>query len=208
MAAPRKTTPTPAVEVDDVETLLNDDAPVDLPPARTEPDATDEALFVAPGEVVPEAAPETAGQKRIRELRESLEAEEIKDLEDKLATKLGNKSVTVKYDEAPTGETILLHFVEDGFIACGDVWQAGQELEFEVGGRAYNQQFDRNGNSWLSLVDDEAAQWNRYGKVMFRRGPYRGPRWGDSGVKAEPLPEDLELLKEEQRRGRRAPLVG
>jgi hypothetical protein len=209
MAAPRKNTPAPAVEVDDVETLLNDDAPVSLPPARTEPEATDEALFVAPGEILPETVAETAGQKRIRELREKLEAEEIKDLEDKLATKLGAKagSEPIKYADAPTGETLLLHFVEDGFIACGEVWQTGQELEFEIGGKAYNQQFDRNGNSWLNLVDDEEAQWAKFGKLMFRRGPFRGKRWGDSGVKGEPLAEDLTLLKEEQRRARRPPLI-
>lgn len=31
---------------------------------------------------------------------------------------------------------------------------------------------DRNGNSWLDLIDDPAAQVSRYGKVRFARGPW------------------------------------
>src|SRR4051794_8630808 len=31
---------------------------------------------------------------------------------------------------------------------------------------------DRFGHSWLDLLDDEQAQQRKWGKVMFRRGPW------------------------------------
>lgn len=31
---------------------------------------------------------------------------------------------------------------------------------------------DRHGRSWLDLADDDAAQCQRWGQVMFRRGPW------------------------------------
>jgi hypothetical protein len=213
-AAPKTTTP-PAETAPDFEALLDEETT--LPPAKTEPDVEPD-IFLAPGEDLPEAE-ETPGQRRIRELEAQLAAQgveledqRIKELEDQLARKLGSDAGTeaLKYAEAPTGETILLHFLEDGFTACGQVWLRGQELEFEVGGRAYNQQKDRNGNSWLDFLDDEDAQFDRYGTVMYRRGPFRGRAWGsnpEADKKVNVSADDIQFAAEETRRARRAPLI-
>ncbi len=76
--------------------------------------------------------------------------------------------------EDSNAETILFHVVEDGFSAQGVVWVRGQELEFVKDSPEYKDTLDREGNSWLDMVGDDAAQMQRFGKVMVRPGPWPG----------------------------------
>jgi hypothetical protein len=124
-------------------------------------------------------------QKRIRELEDQLARQNAKALDD-----APEKLVTAN----PGSDTILLHILEDGFTACGRVWYRGQEIEFEIGGPAYNDTKDRNGWTWLSLIDDEYGQALRWGTVMFRRGAWPGAAYSD----------DTALLAE-RKRNRAAP---
>lgn len=93
-------------------------------------------------------------------------------------------------DPTNTGSTeaIVIHFLEDGFTALGNVWYRGQELEFAPGCQAYRDTLDRNGRTWLDLRGDEMAQIDRWGKVMFRVGPWPGkPLTAVAEANFEPL---------------------
>lgn len=120
--------------------------------------------------------------------------EQIKDLEHQLAalrTAELDKTEPVLAGPSGTGETLLIHILEDGLTAFGEVWYRGQELEFEVGSEGYAQTLDRNGNSWLDLDDQE--QMARWGLVRFRRGPWAGKPWEEGA-------------EQEQKRNRRVPV--
>ena len=89
------------------------------------------------------------------------------------------------------------------------MWYTGQELEFVIGSPAYKQQFDRNGDSWLSLVNDVSGQYRRYGRQVFAPGPW-------PGVSLEELAERAtgderkafeQAADSERRRNRKAPLI-
>lgn len=113
------------------------------------------------------------------------------------ALSAGKEEPQEALDETPGEETILLHFVEDGFTAQGRVWMRGQELEFVVGSPAYEETKDRDGNTWLDMVGDDKAQYARFGRVMFRPGEWPGLGY-----------EDEEAAKAEALRGRKPPVVG
>lgn len=72
------------------------------------------------------------------------------------------------------GDRILIHFVTDGFVACGQSWYRGQELAFTVGSDAYRQQQGRDGTSWLKFAGSPNEQRERYGKHYFSPGPFPG----------------------------------
>ena len=104
-----------------------------------------------------------------------------------------------RFDETEPDEvdqTILLHFIEDGFSAFATVWYRGQELEVVKGSRSYEATLDRNVESWLDLVDNDYEQAKRFGKVMFRKGPWFG----------EPS-SDPEYLARELKRNRKPPIT-
>jgi hypothetical protein len=138
----------------------------------------------------------------------------IRELEHRLALSEGKKDVegTLVAPE-PGGENIVLHFLEDGLTALGQVWLRGQELEFTRGSQAYQDTQDRNGVSWLALVDDEFGQVSKWGRVMFRRGPWPGKTYRDGtyevlgqvgGSGTVPVPTAAELTAaEDAERGRR-----
>jgi hypothetical protein len=165
----------------------------------------------APGPTEPVLAPQqlTPEQRRIREL------------EHQLAKERGHKDPATQL-ETPTadGENILIHFLEDGFTALGQVWYRGQELEFTKGSAVYRDTCDRNGRSWLDLCRDDFAQVERYGRVMFRSGPWGGKSYKDAvkapyeqlksltGAGTVPPPSEDDLAKAaaaEQARRRAAP---
>lgn len=80
---------------------------------------------------------------------------------------------------APGTQVVLIHFLEDGFTALGNVWRRGQELEFVVPSEAHDATKNRFGVSWLDLAYDEMSQSRKYGKVLFRLGPWPGAPWPD-----------------------------
>lgn len=148
----------------------------------------------------------------------------IRELENQLALERGKKDPEMELEPPSalddTGN-ILIHFLEDGLTVLGHVWFRGQEIEFQPGGRAFRDTCDRHGRSWLELVDNEFGQVDRWGKVMFRRGPWPGKSWVDAakvpfeslkphnGVPVRP-PTEAELERvasAEARRKRAAPVL-
>jgi hypothetical protein len=120
-----------------------------------------------------------------------------------------------QYEPKP-GETIVIHFVEDGLTAFGKVWYRGEEIEM---GPDHPRWQDARG--WILL--DKWQQYDRYGKQFFDRGPWPGQR-GFTGASFERLasgkdsegrptgwfagPSEEELRQAEQaalRRGRSVP---
>jgi hypothetical protein len=77
------------------------------------------------------------------------------------------------------GGNIVIHILEDGFTGLGKVWYRGEELEFEPNSMAYKDTFNNRGQSWLDLRKNEFAQAERWGKVMFRDGPWPGKGYAD-----------------------------
>lgn len=147
------------------------------------------------------------------------EQRRIRELEDLLARERGRKEPDEELERPGDGETIVIHFLEDGATAAGRVWVRGQELEFDPNGQAYADTVDRTGRSWLDLRFDEGAQMERWGKVMFRNGPWPGKPWtavtgekweplanGTGGRVSSPSAEELErAAREEARRARAVP---
>lgn len=147
----------------------------------------------------------------------------IQELETQLAMLAGKKDVEPEVEPLalPGAEgNIVIHFLEDGFTALGNVWYRGQELEFEPGSQAYKDTFNRRGQSWLDLRNDEFAQVERWGRIVFRNGPWPGKGYTDaakvqfekvlspSGDAVVQPPTEQELAaaeKAEARRRRAAP---
>lgn len=195
----------PALDMDD---LLSSDAtsPTNIPeadPIQAQIDALQAAL----------AATQSAEYARGEALTPEQAA--LRDAQDQAVRRLSDLQETrgPRLDEAQPEngqETILLHFLEDGFTAAGQIWYRGQEVEFVPGSEAHTQQFDRLGKSWLDLIDDPRAQVQRWGKHMFARGPWPYTDWSEA---SEVLtdPEEAAMAKAaadaEKRRGRRAPLI-
>lgn len=144
------------------------------------------------------------------------EQQEIQFLKEQIAQLTGVQDVLPEVDELsnPGDENnIIIHFLEDGFSALGRVFYRGDELEFEVGSRAYQDTFDKRGKSWLQLRTDEFAQVDRWGKIMFRNGPWPGKTYRDGTFEALRLekgegtvtpPSKAEIDAAERARKRRA----
>ena len=157
-------------------------------------------------ESVEEKSPEeTLDQLRIRELQEELgkpepkvvvpevfvpveqlneDQKRIRELEDQLARKNTRifENSEDQYEILEGEETILIHFVEDGLTALGRVWYTGQELEFAIGGKAYEQTKNRFGVSWVEQSEND--QIEKRGKVYFRRGAWPGKQYDNSAASA------------------------
>jgi hypothetical protein len=144
------------------------------------------------------------------------EQQEIKRLRDQLARETGRKDVGVQVQELAKpgdGKNILIHILEDGTTMLGKVWYRGDELEFEPGSRAYKDTFNRYGQSWLDLRLDEFKQAERWGKILFRNGPWPGKSYADgtfetlrseSGEGMIPTPSQAEIDAAEKLRKKRA----
>lgn len=157
----------------------------------------------------------------VQEEKLSPDQKRIRELEDRLAQTEGKKDPEPEWVSPAQGsaENILIHFLEDGFTALGQVFTKGQELEFTPGSPAYEDTKDRHGASWLGFRSNDFAQVERWGKVMFREGPWPGKSYADAQF--EPLrsvsgdgkvsgPTREELMKAweaEKRRGRAAPTL-
>lgn len=87
--------------------------------------------------------------------------------------------VTESGPEAPD-PPVLIHFLEDGFTAFSQVWYRGQEVEITSELRAST--IDRAGNTWIDMDDTE--QFERFERVMFRKGPWPGKPWVDQQAEA------------------------
>jgi hypothetical protein len=135
----------------------------------------------------------------------------------RLAMERGKENPVVAYapGKAPKGvETIVIHFLVDGFSACAQVWMRGQEIEVWPGHPRWPEV-----QNWIQL--DVAGQYARYGRQVFGYGPWPGVKTYTAGVgHFQPLktvsgegtvsqPTEEELARAdvaEQRRGRRLPL--
>lgn len=137
----------------------------------------------APGELTPEQKEAEDREARINNAR-LLQAEHV--------DRFDNSR------QGGTGQVILFHVVRDGVTAFGDVWYRGQEIEIEVGTAAYRRTLDKNGKSWLDIVNDEEAQYIRWGERRFGPGEFR-PRPGERFEDA--------LVSVDQRRKRTVPVV-
>lgn len=129
----------------------------------------------------------TPEQRQIRELQNQLAVANSRNLD----------AAEPEMVVATSDNRVLIHFLEDGLTALGQVWHKGQELEFDLGGQAFEDTKDRYGYSWLSM--DESDQLNRYGKIYFRRGPWPGKAYQD--------PQAAEAEAKRRRAAPRMPVV-
>jgi hypothetical protein len=65
------------------------------------------------------------------------------------------------------GESVLIHFITDGFTFAGQVWYRGQEIAIGPDHPRWPA-----AREWITL--DRFAQLERYGKQFFDRGPWPG----------------------------------
>lgn len=153
----------------------------------------DESSGPDPEPIVDPPVPAPRAVRPVPEDQLTPEQKRIRHLEDQLARERGKKDPEPELAVlARPGDdaNIVIHFLEDGFTALGQVWYRGQELEFEPGSGAYQDTFDRFGRTWLDLRHNEFAQVDRYGKVMFRSGPWPGK----SLVEAKAMFESLKAV--------------
>lgn len=114
-----------------------------------------------------------------------------------------------------TGKGVLIHFIEDGLTAFGQVWYRGQELQIGPEHPRWAEAL-----SWITL--NRMEQVDRWGKQFFDFGPWPGRSYADAAGSFERLtvtdhqgnkmayggPTEAELHAAEvaeQRRGRAVP---
>lgn len=108
---------------------------------------------------------------------------------------------------------IRIHFLEDGFTALNRVFYRGDELEFEYDSQAYKDTLNKHGKSWLDYRFDEFGQVDRWGRIMFRNGPWPGKTYAagtwenlrnEKGEGIIPPPTEEMLARAERLRQRRS----
>lgn len=206
------------ISADALDDLLNFDDVVESAEAAPEPavETVEEAAPAAPAvpesnAALDEAAAEIAALRAelarartrptdesgrpLSETQLSPQQREIRVLDDAVAKKRATDLDSAPEQfEAADGDSILIHFIEDGFTTQGRIWYRGQEVEFALDGAAYEQTKNRYGQSWLDLSEDD--QLDMYGKIYFRRGPWRGKTYDEEQAAAA-----------ERKRNRAAPVV-
>jgi len=86
---------------------------------------------------------------------------------------VGAKETVATHETVPADKKFYqIHFVEDGLTTLGKVWYRGEELTVVEGTDEWDKVHDKNGNTFLTL--DEDAQIDKWGKRMFRPGPWKG----------------------------------
>jgi hypothetical protein len=122
---------------------------------------TMDAVAPLPGPVQerPRPAAQLSAAERAERDRQHTEA---------LAAARAFENAPVSYVPAE-GQTVLIHFIEDGLTAFGQVWYRGQELEIGPGHPRWEE-----ARTWILL--DRAGQINRWGKQFFAAGPWPGRR--------------------------------
>lgn len=149
------------------------------------------------------------------ELSEAERAERLRKHDQ--ALRLGRENPAMAYvpGQAPSGaRRVIVHFLVDGFGAFGNVWYRGQEIELWEGHPRWSE-----AQAWINL--DTAQQYAKYGREVFRPGPWPGAQSYTAGagrfqeLKAidgegaipQPTAEELARADEaERRRGRRVPM--
>lgn len=121
-----------------------------------------------------------------REAREKIEAEVRAQVEQEIADEKAAKAaiadaldtkpingLDISADPKSEG-AIIIHFVEDGFTVLGKVWYRGEELSLAPGTPEWEKAPTYNGKIFALM--DEYEQEERWGRRMFRSGPWRGKR--------------------------------
>jgi len=102
------------------------------------------------------------------ELSETERAERDRQHTEALAAARAFENAPVTYVPAE-GQTVIIHMIEDGLTAFGQVWYRGQEIEIGPGHPRWEQ-----ARVWILL--DRAQQIDRWGKQFFAAGPWPGRR--------------------------------
>lgn len=229
MAAPKKAPAVKTTASTDLNSLLEmtEEDQAQATVVEAEPDHMEEPVPEAPSfdslaaEVEDEEDAELARlQAELDKPAPKYEVEEltpkqrqIQELRDKLAQRQAEEiaAAAPSYESTdPSAEKILIHVLEDGITLQGEVWYRGQEIEFTVGSLAHKQTFNKHGKSWLDMADDEDAQYNRWGKLYFRSGPWRGRRLGQitmADLPPDATDADLERIRRAESKRRDAPIL-
>lgn len=171
---------------------------------QSEEDAEIERLRAELAKPVPAYVAEelTPKQREIQELRDKLAQRQ--------AEEIAAAAPAYETNVDPNADKILIHILEDGITLQGEVWYRGQEIEFTVGSMAHKQTFNKHGKSWLDLADDEDAQYERWGKLYFRSGPWRGRKLSQvtmSDLPPDATEADLERIRRAEKKRRDAPIM-
>ncbi len=200
--------------VDDLFAYLAQEEPAPEAPDDDPDEDIIDTIAEPPDEADTILTPPSPGQILVRPVPEtqlSPEQRRIRDLENQLAQERGRKDPERVVETVDSSTAFIIHVLEDGFTALGQVWYRGQEIPFDPAKGAYLDTFDRHGWSWLSLRNDDNAQINRYGKVMFREGPWPGKSYLDVANetfdgKHKPTAEELaKAQRTEDKRRRTVP---
>ena len=116
----------------------------------------------------PPVRSEVPRPRPVSELSDTERAERDRQHAEALAAARQFENAPVTYVPAQ-GETVVIHMIEDGLTAFGQVWYRGQEIELGPGHPRWEQ-----ARGWFML--DRPAQIDRWGKQFFAPGPWPGRR--------------------------------
>lgn len=203
--------------IDPTKAFGSETSDVELPDAEPTTPETAEGASGAASDPWASLRKPSAPTRPIPDSELTAEQLRIRELEDRLAKSEGQKDPQPEMVMAEQGskDNILIHILEDGFTALGQVWMRGQELEFTPGSPAYQDTIDRDGKSWLDYRNHEFDQVDKWGKIMFRNGPWPGKSFKDAkfeqlkslsgnGTVPAPTEEELAAAEERERSRRRA----
>lgn len=140
-------------------------------------------------------------QEEVEPKKISPEELRVHELEGLLMQKQAIAAITAgSYEELTDGDKFLMHVLEPNTNIAGHIWNRGDELLFTVGDSVWNEQFDRNGDTWIKLVFDEEAQIAKFGSVRYLPGPWTGPTQvkiprGATAAEAARLRESAERIR-------------